>query len=149
MGKNILINICKSKNNSDNRQYVFLFLYQPNRKTILLYHCETKKKNPIWMHKRTLKNECWKVHRADSLNLWTQTLLYQSKQHPLWLLNMHTISGWIPMSVKRVTLFPMLLHVIKENNTQTHLSAALLSGFHWCIGLSSINNVSSRELVTC
>lgn len=148
MGKNILINRCKSKNKSDNRQYVFLFFYQPNRKIILLYHCKRKKK-PVWVHERTLKNECWKVHRADALNLWTQTLLYQSKQHPLWLLNMHTISGWIPMSVKRVTLFPMRFHVIKENNTQKHLSAALLSGFHWCIGLSSINNVSSRELVTC
>lgn len=128
-----------------------MFFYSFTNLTEKLY-CYTivkQKKNPIWMHKRTLKNECWKVHRADSLNLWTQTLLYQSKQHPLWLLNMHTISGWIPMSVKRVTLFPMLLHVIKENNTQTHLSAALLSGFHWCIGLSSINNVSSRELVTC
>lgn len=58
-------------------------------------------------------------------------------------------SGWIPMSVKRVTLFSVLLHIIKENNTQKHLSAASLSDFHWCMGLSSINNESSRELITC
>lgn len=139
-----------SRNKADNKQCGFLCLYQPNRKIILLCHCETTTtKKPACVHRRKLKNECWKVYSADTFNLWTQTLLYQSKQHPLWLLNMHTISGWIPMSVKRVTLFSVLLHIIKENNTQKHLSAALLSGFHCCMCLSSINKESSRKFVTC
>lgn len=133
MWKNILINICKSKNMADNRQCVFLFLYQPNRKIILLYCCETKKSACV--HRRKLKNECWRVHSADTFNLYTETLLYQTKQHPLWLLKMHIISGWIPMRMKRVTLFSVLLQITKENKTQKHLSATLLFSFHWCMDL--------------
>lgn len=84
------------------------------------------------------------MYSADAFNLWIHTLLYQGKQHPLWLLNIHTISGCIPISMKRVTLFSLLLHIIKENKNQKHLSAALLSGFHCCMVIVCINNESSK-----